>query len=459
MAILDQISCPKCGASVKLSPGQEFYSCPYCKATSHIHEAAPPPGAQPLNMPGQQPFGMPGQAPYGMPGQPPYPMGPMMPPPMPAYRVRSGGNPGAVIGVAVGLVSMIAVGAVVAVGAGTAAFTARRSKPPTTMGGPTVTAVAPSAPEFQFTDRPLLFDVNGDGVQDLIGTCRKWVPVEENWIGAYSGADGSALWSIPTQKEMAQWDARRAIAGDKLVVADSLGKVTAYGARNGKPAWTATLGEKPREVCVGTDFVGIDTADKQKRVFALSDGAPRPPAPKGSCKPTWTSGTDDGPGYRIIGWSDFDDVGLPSLHSIQGMDAHRALVPEDGRLRFMMGSKSPGTQVAMVAAVDGKKVVWKGLVPGVDPLTTTVNVTTQVAALSQGKLVIPYTMSDHRSVRIACLDAATGARSWDVDVPGVTNSVTHGIAIAGNQVFYSTWTSVHVLNLANGSHRWFVGRD
>jgi hypothetical protein len=441
-----------------MDQGQQFTVCKYCGTPTYAQQppvaspmAPPPPGQVPVQpfAPPVQPFGPPMQ--YGAPMQPMYP-----PPQMNAPRINAGAAGAGVVMASIGAV----VGVMVVMGAAGAMFfrASSSSSPPRTVS---VTATSTPAPSdnFQFTDRPLLADVNDDGTQDLIGKCRRFVPQEEEWIGAYSGKDGKKLWSLPVSKDPAEWETRRAITGAKLLVVDSVGKVTAYHARNATAAWTATLAEKPRDVCAGADFVGIETADRQTKYFALADGAPRGAPPKGACKHTWVSSGDDGLGYTMVGWSEFRNFGIPDLHSIKGMDAHRALIPEDGRLRFMLGSKSPGTQVAMVAAVDGKKVVWSGLVPSVDPLTTSVNVTTQIAAVSQNKLVIPYQLNDHRTVRIACLEASTGNRLWDVVMPGVTGQVTHGIAIADGQVFYSTWTSVHVLSLASGVHKWSVGTD
>jgi hypothetical protein len=91
------------------------------------------------------------------------------------------------------------------------------------------------------------------------------------------------------------------------------------------------------------------------------------------------------PGLPDHGWPDFEEYRLPALHDIDGLAAHRALVPSGPGPRFMLGSKAMGTSVAMVAAIgDKRKREWMDVVPGVDPLTTSVNVTTQDAAFSAG---------------------------------------------------------------------------
>src|SRR5262249_15204609 len=160
-----------------------------------------------------------------------------------------------------------------------------------------------------------------------------------------------------------------------------------------------------------------------------------------ACTSVPTTHRDEAPGYQIVGWWKFTELGLPQLHEVEGMSAHRALIPNGPGLRFMLGSRSKGSQVAMVAAVDKKKVVWKDLVPGVDPLTTNVNVTTQEAAFGGGLLVIPYDMKDnHEGTRMACFDGATGKRLWDVQVHKSTQ-VSSGLAMSASDAFFASWTA------------------
>jgi len=124
----------------------------------------------------------------------------------------------------------------------------------------------------------------------------------------------------------------------------------------------------------------------------------------------------------------------------------------------MLGAPSSGSRVPMVTAVEGKKVLWKSAVPAVDPLTTSVNVTTQVAAYANGRLVVPYELKGNKGVRMAAFDARSGTRLWDVPVHDGT-PVSHGIALTDHDVYYATWTAVFVLKADTGELRWRQGID
>lgn len=115
--------------------------------------------------------------------------------------------------------------------------------------------------------------------------------------------------------------------------------------------------------------------------------------------------------------------------------------------------------VPMVAAVDPhKKVLWKDVVPGVDPLSTDVNVLGIEAAVIDGKLVVPYTMKDKAAgTRVACFAAATGERLWDVQALP-KDSPSYGLAVAPERVFITSWFAGSVaLSLQTGALEYRIG--
>jgi hypothetical protein len=245
-------------------------------------------------------------------------------------------------------------------------------------------------PGYQFSDHPMLTDVNGDGIVDVVGKSR--IPAGDAWIAAYDGRDGKVLWkTAPLSKDATPYDARRAVLLDRVISVDALGKVQAYDLRTGTPSWAAVLTDKAARICQGDGVVVVETVDEQRTAFDPATGARRSIAEKAPCAAVPTSDADEAPTYRIVGWPSFGALGLPPLHALDGLAAHRALVPNGPGPRFMLGERDKGTRVAMVAAVDGKRVLWKELVPGVDPLTTDVNVTTQAAAFAGDRLVVPTT--------------------------------------------------------------------
>jgi hypothetical protein len=140
------------------------------------------------------------------------------------------------------------------------------------------------------------------------------------------------------------------------------------------------------------------------------------------------------------------------------MAAHRALTPTSPGLSFELGSREPGTQVAMVAAIENGKVLWKDIVPGVDPLGTDVNVTTILAASDGANVAIPYGMKSNAGVRMACFEARSGKRLWDVQIHKASN-VDEGITIEAGRVYYASWTALYVLSVKDGKILYQLGHD
>jgi outer membrane protein assembly factor BamB len=422
MAKIIEAKCPRCGAPLSVQPGVDTATCQYCGTAAVIDHG---------------------------PGRTRVPTGATEFQGMPVVRV--GGAPNA------------SAGRIVAAVAGVLLFA---------VGMPIFFALLPSSssssvsggggilsPSYYFSDKPMLADVNGDGAIDVVGKSN--VPAGKEWIAAYDGRDGKELWrTAEITKDAAEWDAVRAVVGDKVVSVDSLGKVQAYALRTGTPAWSALLGEKVKRICLGDGgLVAITTADDARQGLEIATGKKHEIGKDAPCKAVPTSHGDVSIGYRIVDWPDFAALGLPELNDLDVISAHRALVPDGAGPRFMLGSRPKGTQVAMVAAVDKKKVVWKDVVPGVDPLTTTVNVTTQLAAYVAGYLVIPYDMKDHdQGTRMACFDGNNGRRLWDIQVHQKTQ-VAAGIAVSNEDVFFASWTALYVISLKTGKLRYVVGKE
>ncbi|KYF87275.1 hypothetical protein BE20_05560 [Sorangium cellulosum] len=356
-----------------------------------------------------------------------------------------------------GVAVFAVMGAVVAMGLAGAVAAFVTQPAPRASGASGARPVLGIGPSVHFKDRPMLADVNGDGAPDVIG--KSGVPAGEEWIAAFDGRDGKQLWKTGAlAKDAAGHEARRAVVFDRVISIDGLGKAQAYDLRTGAPSWSASLDEKPRRVCQGDGVIVVETVDDAKHGLEPASGRRRELAKGATCKPAPSSNADEAPGYRLVGWSDFDELGLPELHAIEGMSAHHALVPSGPGPRFMLGRRSKGSQVRMVAAVDKKKVLWKDVVPGVDPLTTRA-MGTEEAAYEGGLLVVPYDMNDHsQGTRLACFDGATGKRLWDVQVHK-KSQVSSGISVSANDVFFATWTAVYVISLKTGQLRYVIGTE
>jgi len=325
-----------------------------------------------------------------------------------------------------------------------------------TVGGAGV-GVAGLSGTWSFDDTPMLADANGDGVPDVIGHVESG---DVNYLAAFEGATGKLLWKSEGPKE--SFKGKRAIVGDVFIVVDELGKVQATRISNGTPAWAGLLSDKAESFCRDGSSAIIEASDKTFTRFELATGkksavdlgGKKQPA----CAPVYQT-RDETPTYQLIDWPEFKAHNLPELNNLPGMAAHRALVPASPGIGFQLGSKDTGTQVAMVAAVENGKVLWKEVVPGIEPLKTDVNVTTIIAASDGAKVVIPYGMrSSNDGVRMACFDARSGTRLWDMQVHKVSN-VDQGITIEAGRIYYASWTALYVLSMQDGKLLYELGHD
>lgn len=419
MARLVSSKCPHCGAPLQVSPEASEVVCAYCQQTSLIQRPN-----QPVRVPTAE---------------------------RPVIRLETGVSKLPIIFAVVGFLS---------IGLTTGLATFLMAAPDTSaLGAPSLlNAVQEVAkPRSYFSDAPFLFDVNGDGVLDILGKSN--TPGGVSWIAAYDGRDGKELWkSQDLPKDATEGMAFRTLVDGTFLSVDALGKAQAYDAKTGQPRWATLLGETVRDACAGPGFVRLTRSDRQTQDLDPASGKAVEKAPK-ECGSVTTSNHQSAVGSRLIGWSEFNDWGLPSLHSIEGMSSHRALVLDDRSQAFPLGAKSAGSQVAMVARVKGKKVLWKDVVPGVDPLTTKVNVTTQNAAYSSGKIVVPYQMRDSEAgVRVALFDVETGRREWDVELHKKTQ-VDGGLALTESNVYVGSWTALYVLDAKTGQRRFVIGNE
>lgn len=416
MARIVDTRCPRCGAPLPIQPGMDAVTCQYCGARSLIDR-----GRKPTTAP----------APQGM----------------HVVRVAPPSGNAAAVTVTAAVAGMVVAGAV----AGVVALGASGGS------GAGARPLLGAGPRTYFSDRPMVADVNGDGAPDVIG--KSSIPAGEAWIAAYDGRDGKPIWrTAALAKDATTHEARRAVVLGRVISVDALGKAHAYDLRTGTPSWSVPLGEKARRVCQGSGVIVVETVDDVKHGLDPASGTKRALAKDAACTSVPSSSKEEAPGYQLVGWADFDELGLPRSHELDGMSVNRALVASGPGPRFLLGSRSKGSRIGMVAAVDRKKVLWETVVPGVDPLTTKASGVDE-AAYQGGLLVVPYDMKDHgEGTRLACFDGGTGARLWDVQIHK-KSQVLLGISTSANDVFYATWTALYVFSLKTGKLRYMVGSE
>lgn len=404
MAKLVSAKCPHCGAPVKIPPDLEHVVCGYCHHSSSIQRGRPRPSPHHgpvIHVPPQRPWG-------------------------PAAAV-----PAIVLG------SLLVLGGVLG---------AVAKHPSLGLAGLRL--------DVHFSGQPFLFDVNGDGVTDLIGLSE--YPAQSAWFAAYDGRDGKELWRTDTvTKEFAHMGFH-ALAGNLLVTTDNLGKVQTYQAKTGKPAWASLVSDEVNKMYLGDDFVRIHTRDNRFHFLSLATGQTLPDKSHIVASSIPQTRMHSGFGYYTADRIYFRNFGL--TESIEGMRPERAVIPDKGKRALVLGAKSPGSSVPMIAAIEGDKVIWTSVVPAIDPLGTDTLSPTQMAALFGQRIAVPYRLKSSDGMRMAAFDTNTGKRLWDMPVHAKSASVS-GIAMSGDSVFVATWRAIYVLRADTGELRFQIGKD
>lgn len=426
MVELKVLECAKCGGPLSVGVGQREITCPYCGTKKLVQQTNEAPRAP----------------------------APVEHSPTPAVTVPR--KP---------LLAGVLVSFVLTTGIAAAVFFQLRGAVEGVSGGAGLAeklagVVADDGPRFR--GQPLLGEVNGDGVVDVVAECDSRTATKSG-ICAFDGRDGKLLWWKEIPKETLGGSAMQGLVSGLLVTVDPLGKLQSYKLADGSPLWAGLVSDRARQLCEREGNVVVTAADGERYSFSATTGqktslgkVKRTRGPETECDPVWAARSETNPAQTILGWSDFEEYGLPPMRAVEGLRAHRALVPSKGDLAFFLGGKAEGTQVPMVAAVRNRKVVWTAVTPGIDPLLTKVNVTTQLAAYGGGVLVVPYDLREMNGTRMAAFRGETGERLWDVEIHK-DSQVSAGIAITDEAVYYATWTELHVLALGTGETKFRIG--
>jgi DNA-directed RNA polymerase subunit RPC12/RpoP len=117
---------------------------------------------------------------------------------------------------------------------------------------------------------PRLRDVDGDGIDDVVGLCHD---NGEPRVVAISGSDGSVIWDVSPADTKS--DPTIVVAVDAVVVIGRRGAINAYELRTGAPRWRADLPDDARDVC-GDTIAGsflVTLSDHTLRRVSLATGA------------------------------------------------------------------------------------------------------------------------------------------------------------------------------------------
>jgi len=451
MAKLVKTKCPECGARLEINPEADKITCEYCGGVSLVEDKKkkkdqPPPAAQTPGMPVQ-----------------------------PVIRINTGASWTWLIYILIPIFMVFGIG-------GFSVFRACGSLGEAFQGfTPTSGPGSGSGTGQSFGERmqwighkqPMLADVNGDGVMDLIGWIRFLNTSGGNsfdHIGAFNAIDGQRLWKTGPITDSSQLhNTKVAMSGDKILVGDTTGVLKAYSIYNGQVVWNGMLGERTDRICGDSQgFVRVETKDKRALKVNLMNGQITPAGTvqrDAICTGIQTDGAEDGL-YSSLGGGTWNTGGIVNP-KIVGMKVEKVLIDKVSRATIALGYRRPGTGVPMAALYNssaggkkGKKKItakWLTVVPSVNPLTVEEDAP-EVAAVSSGRIIIPYAMQNSEAGwRLSCIDLNGGRNLWDQPIPRSGTGDVDGLAVSDRQIFAAHWTYLDVFDLGTGQHQYTIG--
>jgi hypothetical protein len=371
---------------------------------------------------------------------------------------------GCTIVVGVALIAFVGVAVVLVVRARPLAPPSRTEAPATTLPSTAVSAPEadePIAPTTQPADAapaptvswspspgmPLFLDVNGDGVDDLIGRVVVTQPPAtrtEVRVAAYDGKTFAMLWTSGALGEdpFATRDIALAAGHGHVAVMDGKARYTLLDARTGEEVLRGEGEEAGRQSCT-TDrgapalWLGpqrgagvlFDLKTKRATVAPRPDSCAAPRAPR--VLPTAASTT--------LPWEAGGMIKLITLR--------------DGPIRFAFGINNWTKKVVTVAAfgAGSKEPLWRRPVRADAGEAPPVDYTEEPVDLAGGRayVVYPVRVADPPWIvwRMQVLDVMTGGEIWDVVFEGSGRSLfsTPVVAMTEERLYvaFEDWLQVH----------------
>ncbi len=454
-------SCVACGAPAPAVLVPTTYECTFCHRSQVLQPPfpqAPPPGPQ-------APF------PQGPFPQGPFPQGPFPQPPPFGGPVLMSPSPSVVAGAAgarvafalVPLVIMVVVGISIAISSGGGGL----GGPSRSGTGPGAGGVVPSGERMQWASSSrgglMITDLNGDGIEDFVGHYRVLDMSTEHstqseYIGGFDGKTFERIWKTPSLGTLQQAisSTNFGIAAGRVVVADFRSQAHILDLKTGKELRLFALSDRAKTVCSPTDGkseVWIELADQKNILFNVMTGAATL-APK----PGWCAArqalTCSGRGFSgepCSATSDessaFYKLGISPDLVIRG----------DGR-PVVLGNKTPGTPVSLLAAYDPKAmtITWQQTVAP-DPASAG-SLSEHPATFANGRIYTIYKTTAPEELHVTAFEASSGKRLLDFKVPrGEDGSGPEEIIVTAARIYVPHWTWLDVFDAKDGHHLETVG--
>ena len=416
-----RVRCPECGANSDALG--DVSKCSYCGTTSRVQRRTQ--------------FGL----------KVPLPPRPQDAPHLVAVQVNN--RAAIVLAAAIVLVSLSIVVPIVVISA--------KVRRPKSIAA-TTTAGAPPAHRGDWaTPRPLVADLDDDGIADVIGIQRD-VIADQLFLVAVSGATGTVLWrtgSLGNYAAVYRKKLTLSRSGVVLVVdRDKDLSLLAFEASTGKPRFQATFGEVVDKICA-TDVaqtVKVITKDQVESLLDLATGKVSlvKPKPHDRAVCAELSTTE---AHRSV------HLNFTMKHSrtLPGM-TNEMLVGQEAPW-IVTGVKEPGSRLPMIGALDDHDhVLWTTVVPQRDPMS--VKFEAPAATDVEGDIVATvYIRNEHEAPVLAVFDRKTGARRYETPIAyRGTLFVTMNDVVIGKRVIFLTMNeALQAYDRETGARKWVLG--
>lgn len=317
---------------------------------------------------------------------------------------------------------------------------------PTPVEPPSATAVAPPAKGPRFSlHRAAIFPAPVESDAPLGMVAVTFDDGKDRHYFATALADDGArrLWTAGPYEGDAD-HLLTAIVGARAVIADGRAQAHLLDVTTGRELAVFPLGDVAARVCAHGPEVWIATVDGK----GMSIDVATAKAQSGQ-RPTWCTVLDARAAAACTG-----PTAACAAGSTAPIDAgiRADAVLRDGNDAIAIGIKNPGTETPMAYGFDprSRAIIWRSALPA-DPALAQQTYAGLRVDLASGILVAAYDLRAGGG-RVTALDARTGARLWDVPLPGDEKPPALSVTATKTRAYVTQWARLHVFELSTGRH-------
>jgi outer membrane protein assembly factor BamB/DNA-directed RNA polymerase subunit RPC12/RpoP len=310
-------------------------------------------------------------------------------------------------------------------------------------------APVPAAPvrqslKWQGTASVLIADVNGDGKPELIGRGREVLKGDIVRLIALDVATGALKWqSEPLGTYSETYRGLLGIEGGTLIYTTQSGEIRTFAMADGSPRWRVQLDERVKELCGGNpaEFVLV-TADDMIRSISRVDGTTRRTEKLKKKRRSFSSACDRS--MQTDGRTPFEEA--KARHDFP-RDLGRRLDLDVDVVTFhtAFGARTKGTRVTTIVGLTPNfEERWR-TTASPDPLGS--EGAPRYAAVGNDAACIVYYGHEYR---MACFALDDGKRLWDDVAP----SFFEALIPVDDALVMTTHRQLEVRDIHTGKIRW-----